>query len=91
MSVLWKKKNISKDKLQADCDLIANELERLEGWPYPEFSDKTKFQNSQKAYLLKNKDIQRDRYKITQPSGPKSDPSPVVQKFEFEGNPSVTL
>ena len=45
MSVLWKKKNISKDKLQADCDLIANELERLEGWPYPEFSDKTKFQN----------------------------------------------
>jgi hypothetical protein len=58
--------------------------ELLEGY-------KTKFQNSQKAYLLKNKGIQRDRYKITQPSGPKSDPSPVVQKFEFEGNPSVTL
>ncbi len=45
MSVLWKNENISKEKLRIDCDLIANELERLEGWPYPEFSDKAKFQN----------------------------------------------
>ena len=45
MSVLWNQNNISKEKLQTDCDLIAKELERLEGWPYPEFSDKTKFRN----------------------------------------------
>ena len=45
MSVLWKNENISKEKFRTDCDLIANELERLEGWPYPEFSDKAKFQN----------------------------------------------
>ena len=45
MSVLWGHDNVSKEKLQTDCDLIAKELERLEGWPYPEFSDKTKFQN----------------------------------------------
>ena len=43
MSVLWSRDNISKEKLQTDCDSIAKELERLEGWPYPEFSDKTKF------------------------------------------------
>ena len=45
MSVLWSQNNISNEKLQSDCDVIAKELERLEGWPYPEFSDKTKFQN----------------------------------------------
>ena len=45
MSVLWSQESISKDKLQTNCDLIAKELERLEGWPYPEFSEKTKFQN----------------------------------------------
>ena len=45
MSVLWSQDNISKEKLQTDCDSIAKELERLEGWPYPEFSDKTKFLN----------------------------------------------
>tara|TARA_B100001175_G_scaffold244619_1_gene211197 strand:- start:4396 stop:4935 length:540 start_codon:yes stop_codon:yes gene_type:complete len=45
MSVLWGQGNITKKQLQTDCDLIAQELERLEGWPYPEFSDKTKFQN----------------------------------------------
>ena len=45
MSVLWNKDNISKEKLKTDCDSIAKELERLEGWPYPEFSDKTKFHN----------------------------------------------
>ncbi|HJM15678.1 MAG TPA: hypothetical protein QGF66_04775, partial [SAR86 cluster bacterium] len=45
MSVLWSQNNLSKEKLQTDCDLIAKELERLEGWPYPEFSDKTKFHN----------------------------------------------
>ena len=45
MSVLWSQDNISKEKLQTDCDSIAKELERLEGWPYPEFSDKTKFHN----------------------------------------------
>lgn len=59
-----------------------NEL--LEGY-------KNKFFDSQKAYLLKNKSIQRERYKLTKPSGIRSDPSPVTQKFEFEGNPSYTI
>ena len=45
MSVLWSQDNISREKLQTDCDSIAKKLERLEGWPYPEFSDKTKFHN----------------------------------------------
>ena len=45
MSVLWSQNNLSKEKLQTDCDLIAKELERLEGWPYPEFSDEIKFHN----------------------------------------------
>ena len=45
MSVLWSQNNLSREKLQTDCDLIAKELERLEGWPYPEFSDETKFHN----------------------------------------------
>ena len=45
MSVFRDQDTISKEKLQTDCDLIAKELERKEGWPYPEFSDKTKFRN----------------------------------------------
>ena len=27
------------------CDSISKNLESIEGWPYPEFSDSTKFQN----------------------------------------------
>ena len=62
MSVLWNQNNISKEKLQTDCDLIAKELERLEGWPYPEFSDKTKFRNFielliNERYIKVNKEL----------------------------------
>ena len=62
MSVLWNQSNISKEKLQTDCDLIAKELERLEGWPYPEFSDKTKFHNFielliTESYVKADKDL----------------------------------
>ena len=62
MSVLWNQNNISKEKLQADCDLIAKKLERLEGWPYPEFSDKTKFRNFielliNERYIKVNKEL----------------------------------
>ena len=62
MSVLWNQNNISKEKLQTDCDLIAKELERLEGWPYPEFSDKTKFSNFielliNERYIKVNKEL----------------------------------
>ena len=45
MSVLWEKEDISKDMLQTICDSISKNLESIEGWPYPEFSDSMKFQN----------------------------------------------
>ena len=60
MSVIWDQKSISKDNLQTTCDLIAKGLEKLEGWPYPEFSDKTKFKNFQE-FLITEKYIKEDK------------------------------
>jgi len=63
MSVLWDKENISKDELQANCDSISESLQELEGWPYPEFSDKVKFQHFleflvSEGYVREDKDTQ---------------------------------
>ena len=60
MSVIWDQKSISKDNLQTACDLIAKGLEKLEGWPYPEFSDKTKFKNFLE-FLITEKYIKEDK------------------------------
>lgn len=43
MQVLWSNDLIKKDKLKEVCIGIAINLEKIESWPYPEFSDKTKF------------------------------------------------
>jgi len=43
MQVLWSNDLIKKDKLKEVCIGIAINLEKSEGWSYPEFSDKTKF------------------------------------------------
>ena len=45
LSVLWETSSISKEDLQLKCESLAKKLEKLEGWPYPEFSDTKKFQN----------------------------------------------
>ena len=62
MSVLWDKGHISMNELRSSCDAIAKRLETLEGWPYPEFSDKTKFQNFLE-FLIAEKYITEDKEK----------------------------
>ena len=62
MSVLWDKGHISMNDLRSNCDGIAKRLESLEGWPYPEFSDKTKFQNFLE-FLISEKYITEDKEK----------------------------
>ncbi len=59
--------------------------EQLEGY-------KTKFQNAQKAYLMKNKSLQRERYRLKEPTGQPTDPSPKDKSFKFGGgNPGFTI
>ena len=45
MSLMWKGEAIGREDLKAKCKNLAEELEKIEGWPYPEFSDKAKFDN----------------------------------------------
>lgn len=60
--------------------------EQLEGY-------KTKFMNSQKAYILKNKSLQRDRYRLEdQTNKPRIDPTPKKTTYSFGGsNTGFTL
>ena len=51
MSYMWQNEVISKDDLKEKCSKLAKELEKIEGWPYPEFSDKAKFENF--VYMMK--------------------------------------
>ena len=51
MSYMWQNEVISKDDLKEKCSKLAKELEKIEGWPYPEFSDKAKFDNF--VYMMK--------------------------------------
>ena len=43
MHTLWNNKPLDRVDLQERCLNIAKKLEEIEGWPYPEFSEKTKF------------------------------------------------
>ena len=45
MSVIWNKDKISKEDFKDECKKIAENQEVIEGWAYPEFSDKAKFDN----------------------------------------------
>ena len=45
MSVIWNKDKISKEDFKDECKKIAENQEIIEGWAYPEFSDKAKFDN----------------------------------------------
>ena len=45
MSVIWNKEEILKEDFRVECKNIAEKLEAVEGWPYPEFSDNAKFDN----------------------------------------------
>ena len=51
MNYMWQNEVISKDDLKEKCGKLAKELEKIEGWPYPEFSDKAKFDNF--VYMMK--------------------------------------
>jgi glycerol-3-phosphate O-acyltransferase len=51
MSSIWKQEKIMKDDLKTQCKELAEKLEQIEGWPYPEFSDKAKFDNF--VYMMK--------------------------------------
>ena len=51
MSTIWKSESISKETLNIKCKKLAEDLEEIEGWPYPEFSDKAKFDNF--VYMMK--------------------------------------
>ena len=51
MSTIWKSESILKDDLNIKCKKLAEDLEKIEGWPYPEFSDKAKFDNF--VYMMK--------------------------------------
>ena len=51
MSTIWKNESILKDDLNIKCKKLAEDLEKIESWPYPEFSDKAKFDNF--VYMMK--------------------------------------
>ena len=51
MSSMWKQEKVMKDDLNTQCKELAEKLEQIEGWPYPEFSDKAKFDNF--VYMMK--------------------------------------
>ena len=51
MNTIWKSESISIDDLNIKCKKLAEDLEKIEGWPYPEFSDKAKFDNF--VYMMK--------------------------------------
>jgi glycerol-3-phosphate O-acyltransferase len=43
LSSLWERPSIQREELKKLCTNIARKLEAIEGWSYPEFSDKNKF------------------------------------------------
>ena len=43
MHALWNNSPLSREVLQDQCLGVSKKLEEIEGWPYPEFSDKNKF------------------------------------------------
>ena len=43
LNTLWEHPSIKREELKKLCTNIAKRLELVEGWPYPEFSDKNKF------------------------------------------------
>jgi glycerol-3-phosphate O-acyltransferase len=43
LNTLWEHPSVKREELKELCTNIAKKLESVEGWPYPEFSDKTKF------------------------------------------------
>ena len=43
LNTLWEHPSIQREELKKLCTNIAKKLETIEGWPYPEFSDKNKF------------------------------------------------
>ena len=45
MNAMWTSEAISKEDLKSKCKILAEDLEQIEGWPYPEFSDQAKFDN----------------------------------------------
>ena len=45
MSVIWNKDKISREDFKDECKKIAENQEAIEGWAYPEFSDRAKFDN----------------------------------------------
>ena len=58
MSTVWKEEQINKDLLKSKCKKIAEDIEAKEGWPYPEFSDKAKFDNF--VYMMKESKFFRE-------------------------------
>ena len=51
MRTMWQNEIIFKEDLKLKCRQLAEELEKVEGWPYPEFSDNAKFDNF--VYMMK--------------------------------------
>ena len=51
MRTMWQREIIFKEDLKLKCRQLAEELEKVEGWPYPEFSDNAKFDNF--VYMMK--------------------------------------
>jgi len=43
LNTLWEHPSVKREELKELCTNIAKKLESVEGWPYPEFSDKLKF------------------------------------------------
>ena len=76
MSTLWSEKELVVDELQDRCIYIANELQKIEGWLYTEFSDASKF----KVFIEK---LLEDRY-IKENSVNKLSPSRITQKVKIE-------
>ena len=58
MSAVWKEEQINKDLLKSKYKKIAEDIEAKEGWPYPEFSDKAKFDNF--VYMMKESKFFRE-------------------------------
>ena len=51
MHTMWQSESTQKEDLNTRCKELAENLEEIEGWPYPEFSDKAKFNNF--VYMMK--------------------------------------
>ena len=52
LNTLWENPSIKREELKELCTNIAKRLELVEGWPYPEFSDRSKFDQFIEKLLL---------------------------------------